>query len=452
MLNPEIFRQYDIRGIAGKDMDEKDVVLLGRGIGTYLHRQGNAYIAVGRDCRVSSDDYAERLIQGLTATGCRVVDIGMCPTPVSYFAIRHLSTQGAVMVTASHNPPEYNGFKICSGVDSVYGEQIQEIHRLIQAEDFQEGRGSVENYEILPAYVEYILENIDLKAPLRVGVDAGNGMGGLTSIPIITNLGCEVHELFTEPDGTFPNHEADPTVAANMQDLVALVKEKHLDVGIGYDGDADRIGVVDADGQIIYGDQLMILFSREILSRKPGAVFISEVKCSQTMYDDIEKNGGRAIMWKTGHSMIKQKMKEVRAELAGEMSGHIFFADRYFGFDDAVYATCRLLEILADTGKTIGELLVDVPKTFNTPEIRVEMPDNVKFKVVERVTEYFRQREKVIDIDGVRVLFGDGWGLVRASNTQPALVLRFEALSEDRLTEIRHTVESALEKIKKQVN
>jgi phosphomannomutase / phosphoglucomutase len=452
MLNPEIFRQYDIRGIAGKDMDEKDVVLLGRGIGTYLHRQGNAYIAVGRDCRVSSDDYAERLIQGLTATGCRVVDIGMCPTPVSYFAIRHLSTQGAVMVTASHNPPEYNGFKICSGVDSVYGEQIQEIHRLIQAEDFQEGRGSVENYEILPAYVEYILENIDLKAPLRVGVDAGNGMGGLTSIPIITNLGCEVHELFTEPDGTFPNHEADPTVAANMQDLVALVKEKHLDVGIGYDGDADRIGVVDADGQIIYGDQLMILFSREILSRKPGAVFISEVKCSQTMYDDIEKNGGRAIMWKTGHSMIKQKMKEVRAELAGEMSGHIFFADRYFGFDDAVYATCRLLEILADTGKTIGELLVDVPKTFNTPEIRVEMPDNVKFKVVERVTEYFRQREKVIDIDGARVLFGDGWGLVRASNTQPALVLRFEALSEDRLTEIRHTVESALEKIKKQVN
>jgi phosphomannomutase / phosphoglucomutase len=451
MLNPEIFRQYDIRGIAGKDMDEKDVVLLGRGIGTYLHRQGNAYIAVGRDCRVSSDDYAERLIQGLTATGCRVVDIGMCPTPVSYFAIRHLSTQGAVMVTASHNPPEYNGFKICSGVDSVYGEQIQEIHRLIQAEDFQEGRGSVENYEILPAYVEYILENIDLKAPLRVGVDAGNGMGGLTSIPIITNLGCEVHELFTEPDGTFPNHEADPTVAANMQDLVALVKEKHLDVGIGYDGDADRIGVVDADGQIIYGDQLMILFSREILSRKPGAVFISEVKCSQTMYDDIEKNGGRAIMWKTGHSMIKQKMKEVRAELAGEMSGHIFFADRYFGFDDAVYATCRLLEILADTGKTIGELLADVPKTFNTPEIRVEMPDNVKFKVVERVTDYFRQREKVIDIDGARVLFGDGWGLVRASNTQPALVLRFEALSEERLAEIRHIVESALDEIKKQI-
>ena len=451
MLNPEIFRQYDIRGIAGKDMDDNDVVLLGRGIGTYLQRQGNTYIAVGRDCRVSSDTYAERLMEGLTATGCRVVDIGMCPTPVSYFAIRHLSTQGAVMVTASHNPADYNGFKICSGVDSVFGEQIQEIRRLIDAGDFEKGQGGIESYEILPPYVEYILDNIELKAPLRVGVDAGNGMGGLTSIPIITNLGCEVFELFAEPDGTFPNHEADPTVAANMQKLVELVKEEHLDVGIGYDGDADRIGVVDSDGSIIYGDQLMILFSREILARKPGAVFISEVKCSQTMYDDIEKNGGRAIMWKTGHSMIKQKMKEVQAELAGEMSGHIFFADRYFGFDDAVYATCRLLEILADTGKTIGEMLADVPRTFNTPEIRVEMPDNVKFKVVERVTDYFRQREKVIDIDGARVLFNDGWGLVRASNTQPALVLRFEALSEERLTEIRHTVESALDEIKKQI-
>jgi phosphomannomutase / phosphoglucomutase len=451
MLNPEIFRQYDIRGIAGKDMDEKDVVLLGRGIGTYLRRQGNSHIAVGRDCRVSSDDYAQRLMEGLTATGCRVVDIGMCPTPVSYFAIRHLSTQGAVMVTASHNPADYNGFKICSGVDSVFGGQIQEIRHLIDAGDFLEGQGSVEGCEILPAYVEHILDNIDLKTPLRVGVDAGNGMGGLTAIPIIANLGCEVFELFTEPDGTFPNHEADPTVAANMQDLVALVKKEKLDVGFGYDGDGDRIGVVDSDGSIICGDQLMILFSREILSRKPGAVFISEVKCSQTMYDDIEKNGGRAIMWKTGHSMIKQKMKEVRAELAGEMSGHIFFADRYFGFDDAVYATCRLLEILSDTGKTIGELLADVPRTFNTPEIRVEMPDNVKFKVVERVTDYFRQREKVIDIDGARVLFDDGWGLVRASNTQPALVLRFEALSEERLAEIRHIVESALDEIKKQI-
>ena len=451
MLNPEIFRQYDIRGVAGKDMTEEDVKVLGQGIGTYLSRQGNTYIAVGRDCRQTADRYSEQLIAGLTQTGCRVVDIGMCPTPVAYFAIRHLKTQGCVMVTASHNPPEYNGFKICSGVDSVYGEQIQKIREMIDNEDFVQGSGNVESYEILPPYIEYILDNITLERPLRLAVDGGNGTGGLTAIPILKNLGCELHELYTDPDGTFPNHEADPTVAENMTDLIALVQEKKLDVGIGYDGDGDRIGVVDADGTLIYGDQLMILFSREILSRKPGATFISEVKCSQTMYNDITKNGGQAIMWKTGHSMIKQKMKEVKAELAGEMSGHIFFSDRYFGYDDAVYATCRLLEILASTGKSVGELLADVPKTFNTPEIRVDCPDDIKFKVVEKVTDYFRSREEVIDIDGARVLFGDGWGLVRASNTQPALVLRFEALSEERLGVIRETVESALEKIKANV-
>ncbi len=449
MLNPEIFRQYDIRGIAGKDMTDEDVELLGKGIGTYLARQGNTFIAVGHDCRETADSYTERVIDGLMSVGCRVVNIGMCPTPVSYFAIRHLKTQGCVMVTASHNPPEYNGFKICSGVDSVYGEQIQTIRKLIDARDFDQGEGSQEDYEILPPYIEYIIDNIQLQRPLRVGVDAANGTGGMTAVPILSALDCELHELYTDPDGTFPNHEADPTVAANMTDLIALVKEKNLDVGIGYDGDGDRIGVVDADGSLVYGDQLMILFSREILSRKPGATFISEVKCSQTMYDDIAKNGGEAIMWKTGHSMIKQKMKEVKAELAGEMSGHIFFADRYFGFDDAVYATCRLLEILAATGKSVGQLLADVPKTFNTPEIRVECADHIKFKVVEEVTEYFRAREKVIDIDGARVLFGDGWGLVRASNTQPALVLRFEALTEARLAEIRQTVESALDEIKR---
>jgi phosphomannomutase/phosphoglucomutase len=450
MLNPEIFRQYDIRGIAGKDMTEEDVRMLGQGIGTYLSRQGNTYIAVGRDCRETADAYSDQLVAGLTSTGCRVVNIGMCPTPVAYFAIRHLKTQGCVMVTASHNPPEYNGFKICSGVDSVYGGQIQKIRKMIDQKDFIQGSGSVETYEMLPPYIDYILDNITLKKPLRVAVDGGNGTGGLTAIPILKHLGCELHELYTDPDGGFPNHEADPTVAANMVDLVALVKEKKLDVGIGYDGDADRIGVVDADGTLIYGDQLMIVFSREILARKPGATFISEVKCSQTLYDDIAKNGGKAVMWKTGHSMIKQKMKEVKAELAGEMSGHIFFSDRYFGYDDAVYATCRLLEILASTGRRIGELLADVPQTFNTPEIRVHCPDKIKFDVVAQVTEHFRAREEVIDIDGARVLFGDGWGLVRASNTQPALVLRFEALSEERLNEIRHTVESALEKIKNQ--
>jgi phosphomannomutase/phosphoglucomutase len=448
MLNPEIFRQYDIRGIAGKDLNAADVVLLGRGIGTYLRRQGQRLIAVGRDCRLTSDDYAQHLTEGLVASGCQVVDIGVCPTPVAYFAIRHLKTQGCVMVTASHNPPEYNGFKICSGVDSVFGEQIQQIRELIQAQDFVTGQGGTESYEILPDYVDYLVENIALSRPLRVGIDAGNGTAGLTAVPVIANLGCEVHELYTEMDGTFPHHEADPTVAANMADLVALVKEKQLDVGLGFDGDGDRLGVVDADGRLIYGDQLMILFSREILARKPGATIISEVKCSQTLYDDITKHGGQAVMYKTGHSMIKQKMKESHAELAGEMSGHLFFADRYLGYDDATYAACRLLEILADEGKTIGELLADVPQTFNTPEIRVDCPDHLKFDVVSRVTDYFSKREKVIDIDGARVLFDGGWGLVRASNTQPVLVLRFEAVSAQRLAEIRKTVEDALENIK----
>jgi phosphomannomutase/phosphoglucomutase len=446
-----MFREYDIRGIAGKDMDASDVVLIGKGIGTYLRRQGNMDITVGRDCRVTSDRYSEKLIQGLLATGCNVVDIGVCSTPVGYFSIRHLKKQGNVMVTASHNPPEYNGFKVCSGVESVFGEQIQKILKLIENKDFETGTGIVETFDILKPYQDYLMSNISLTRSLRVGLDAGNGTAGLTAVPIIQGLGCEVHDLYCDPDGSFPNHEADPTVLKNMQEIIALVKEKKLDVGFGYDGDGDRIGVVDSEGNLIYGDKLMIIFSREILSRKPGSTFISEVKCSKTLYDDIEKNGGRAIMWKTGHSLIKQKMKMEQAELAGEMSGHIFFSDRYFGFDDAVYASCRLLEILASTGKKISDLLADIPKTFSTPEIRVECPDHIKFAVVENVTAYFKERHDVIDIDGVRVLFSDGWGLVRASNTQPALVLRFEAMTESRLQEIRELVESVLRDIQKQI-
>jgi phosphomannomutase/phosphoglucomutase len=447
MLNPEIFRQYDIRGIAGTDMDADGVHRIGRGIGTYLKRQGQSRIAVGRDCRTTSAEYKTRLVEGLTASGLDVVEIGVCSTPVSYFSIRHLELDGSVMVTASHNPPEYNGFKICSGVDSVYGEALQEILRLIQKEDFTSGSGRVRQTDIYTPYLAYLQENITVSRPLRVGIDAGNGTAGPAAVAAVEAQGCEVVDIYTEMDGSFPNHEADPTVAANMADLVELVAKEGLDVGLAFDGDGDRIGVVDRDGSLVYGDQMMILFSREILRRKPGATFISEVKCSQTLYDDIEKNGGRAIMWKTGHSLIKKKMKAVQAELAGEMSGHMFFADRYFGYDDALYAALRLLEILADTGKSIGELLSDVPPTFNTPEIRVACPDKVKFEVVARVTDYFRQREKVIDIDGVRVLFGDGWGLVRASNTQPALVLRFEALSEARLNEIRKTVETCLDDV-----
>ncbi len=387
------------------------------------------------------------LIKGLLDSGCDVIDIGVCPTPVLYFSISHFKQQGGAMVTASHNPPEYNGFKLCSGLDSIHGDGIQEVHNIIVKKAFTEGEGTLSKADALTPYYEYLEKNIRISKKLRIGVDAGNGTSGPIAVPVLKNAGCEVLDLYCDMDGTFPNHEADPTVVENMQDLISLVKSEKLDLGVGYDGDGDRIGIIDEKGNIVYGDQLMIIFAREILSRKPGATFISEVKCSKTMYDDIEKHGGNAIMWKTGHSLIKKKMKETKAELAGEMSGHMFFADRYLGFDDAIYATLRLLEIIADTGKTVSELLSDIPKTHNTPEIRVECPDDVKFRVVEKVTDYFRRNYNVIDIDGVRVLFDDGWGLVRASNTQPALVLRFEAMNTERLKEIRMLVESKLEEV-----
>lgn len=447
-MDAKIFREYDIRGVAGTDLTEADVLLIGKAAGTYLRNHGKSFVAVGRDCRLTSPSYAEKIIEGLRSTGCDVLELGICPTPVFYFAIHHFKTGGGVMITASHNPPEYNGFKLCIDLDSIHGKDILQLKKIIDAKDFVAGSGSLESADPVAPYRQYVESNISLSRKLRVGVDAGNGTAGVVAVPVLKALGCEVHDIYCDMDGTFPNHEADPTVLKNMTDLIAMVREKKLDVGIGYDGDGDRIGVVDENGDIVYGDKLIILFAREILSRKPGAVFVSEVKCSKVMYDDIEKHGGRPIMWKTGHSLIKAKMKEEKAALAGEMSGHIFFADRYLGYDDAVYASCRLLELIADAGKPISSLLSDIPKTFTTPEIRVECPDDKKFDLVKRVTEHFRKAHKVVDIDGVRVLFDDGWGLVRASNTQPALVMRFEAMSEDRLAEIRKLVEDAVERFK----
>ncbi len=447
-MNPEIFREYDLRGIAGKDITEDDVTLIGKAVGTYLRRHERFKLTVGRDCRVTSESYTKKLIEGLISTGCEVTDIGVCTSPILYFSIQHLNQEGGVMVTASHNPKEYNGFKLCIGTDSIHGEEIQKIRGLIDKGEFSSGQGNFSKINVIPDYKAYIQKNIEFSRPMKIGIDAGNGTAGVIAVPLLKSLGCRVFDIYCDMDGTFPNHEADPTVAKNMQDLSNLVKSEGLDIGIGYDGDGDRIGVVDENGEIVFGDKLLIIFAREILSRKPGATFVSEVKCSKVMYDDIEKHGGRAIMWKTGHSLIKQKMKQENAALAGEMSGHIFFADRYLGFDDAVYASCRLIEILANTGKKISELLSDIPKTYSTPEIRVECPDDKKFALVDKVTEYFRKKYNVIDIDGVRVLFDDGWGLVRASNTQPALVLRFEALTEERLGEIKNLVETVLEEMK----
>ena len=450
-MNPGIFREYDIRGVAGVDILEEDVALIGRAYGSMLRRQGREQISVGRDCRETSDQYSELFIEGILSTGIDVVNIGVCPTPVLYFSIQHLELGGGAMVTASHNPPEYNGFKLMSGVDSIHSQGLQDIRRIMEEGSFEDGQGTLTTADVLTPYMDYIQKNIQLKKPLRVGVDAGNGTGGVTALPVLRALGCEVHDIFCDMDGRFPNHEADPTQKKNLTELIAMVQEKNLDLGIGYDGDADRIGVVDRHGNVIYGDQLLVIFAREILSRKPGATFISEVKCSMVMYEDIEKHGGRAIMWRTGHSLIKKKMKEENAALAGEMSGHMFFKDRYFGFDDALYASCRLLEIMADTGKGVDELIADLPVTYTTPEIRVECEDEIKFKAVEKIVAHFKAKQEVIDIDGLRAIYEDGWGLVRASNTQPALVLRFEALSPERLEEIRTEIETTLETLIKEL-
>jgi phosphomannomutase/phosphoglucomutase len=440
-MNPRIFREYDIRGLVDQDLTDDTVQLIGRGLATYLFRQGKKRVVVGRDGRLSSPRFHDSLVQGMVTGGSEVVDIGLCPTPVFYFSLFHLDRDGGAMITGSHNPPEFNGFKVCSGKDTLYGEQIQELRRIIESQNFTEGRGSVSRQDVLPAYRKVLVENIRLQRKIKVVIDSGNGAGGLVAPKILRDLGCEVNDLYSEVDGRFPNHHPDPTIPEYLEDLVAKVRETGAEVGIAYDGDADRIGVVDHRGNIIWGDQLMILFSRQVLGTHPGATIVSEVKCSQNLFDDIARNGGRGVMGQAGHSLLKRQMRAEKALLGGEMSGHIFFADRYFGYDDAIYASCRLLEILSQTDKRISELLGDVPKAYNTPEIRVDCPDDRKFSIVEKVKESFRREYPIVDVDGVRVLFPEGWGLVRASNTQPALVLRFEARTPERLQEIRALVE-----------
>lgn len=449
----KVFREYDIRGIVGTEIPEEDVPVLGKAYATYMARQGKRRIVVGRDCRLSSERFRDLLVEGLLSGGMDVVDVGICPTPVFYFAVRHLDREGGMMITASHNPPEYNGFKICNGYDTISGEEIQKIRKIMEAAEFVSGKGTYREYDILTPYKDFVVNNIKMgPRKLRIAIDAGNATGGPVALPILQRLGCEVHPLYCEMDGTFPNHEPDPTIMENLKDIIDLVRREKLDVGMAYDGDCDRLGVVDHNGNVIFGDRLMLIFAREILSRKPGAVFVAEVKCSKILFDEIEKLGGKAVMWKTGHSLIKAKMKEVGADLAGEMSGHMFFKDRYFGFDDGIYASCRLVEILSNTDKTIPQLLEGLPEVFTTPEIRVPCPDEIKFQVVEKAREILRGKGyKVIDVDGARVVFSDGWGLVRASNTQPVLVVRYEAETKERLDEIRNIVESAIEQAKNQL-
>ncbi len=451
-MNPSVFREYDIRGLAERDFDAGFAQLLGQVHGTAIVQNGGKRVAVGRDCRATSDVYAEAVVTGMRSAGLEVYDIGVCPTPLLYFSLFHLDLDGGIQITASHNPSEYNGFKICFGKDTIYGQQIQEIRGKMERREFRENAdGKVARYEIVAPYHKHLLADVPkLARPLKVVVDAGSGVGGPVAPPIFKQLGCDVVEIACVPDANFPFHHPDPTVPENLDMLIERVKSEKADLGIAYDGDADRIGAVDEKGNILWGDELLVLFSRDVLKRNPGAVVIAEVKCSQRLYDDIVKNGGQAIMWKAGHSLLKAKMKETGALLAGEMSGHMFFKERYFGFDDAIYASLRLLEILAASGKPLSSLLSDLPKSVSTPEIRVDCPDEKKFSIAAKATEYFRQHFDLIDVDGARVRFADGWGLIRASNTQPALVLRFEASSQEKLDEYRSFIENKLREFQAQ--
>jgi phosphomannomutase/phosphoglucomutase len=455
-----LFREYDLRGIVGGELTEDIARQVGRAYATLVQDRGVSTVTVGRDGRLSSPALRDALVAGLLGGGLNVIDLGQCTSPLLYFSLFRLPVQGGIMITGSHNSAEYNGFKICVGREALHGEEIQTLRRVMEAGRFAEGRGRLSSHAIIPDYLAHIRQCFSgvRAGHLHVVIDCGNGAAALVAKEALELLGCRVTGLYCDLDGRFPNHHPDPTVVDNLQDLMRAVREQKADVGIGYDGDADRIGAVDERGQILWGDRLMVIYARDILERQPGTTFISEVKASQCLYDDIAKRGGRPVMWKTGHSLIKAKMKEESAVLAGEMSGHMFFADRYFGYDDAVYASCRLVEILAKTKRPLSHLVADLPETAVTPEIRVDCPDAMKFQLVAQVRAQLtaclddgrpvgvsdlRLRE-LVTIDGVRAVFEQGWGLIRASNTQPALVLRFEAPSQSRLETIRATIEQEL--------
>ncbi|MGD0012864.1 MAG: phosphomannomutase/phosphoglucomutase [Bryobacteraceae bacterium] len=445
MLKATIFREYDIRGVADEELLDADIEELGRAIGTYLGRRSGKSVNLGRDTRLSSDRLKDALVRGLRASGCDVTDIGVVPTPVLYYSVFHLNSTGAVMITGSHNPPEYNGFKVVSGTMTIYGAEIQKIRELIEQRDYASGAGAFGTADVVTPYVEEVAAQFqNLPRRVKVVADAGNGTAGPAMHRILEKLNVDATELFFEMDGRFPNHHPDPTVPANVRALIDTVQRSGAALGVAFDGDADRLGAVDEQGNVLWGDQLMTIYAREILIRKPGATFIGEVKCSQVMYDEIRRLGGNAVMYRTGHSLIKAKMKEEHAELAGEMSGHLFFADRYYGYDDALYAACRLIEIVANSGKPLSAQLAGLPHMVSTPEIRIDCPDEIKFEVVKRVAEHFREAHQVVDIDGVRVLFPQGWGLVRASNTQPVLVERIEAINEQLLGQYQKEVEDVL--------
>ena len=440
-----IFRQYDVRGVVDADLTVEAAHAIGGAYAALMRERGvTGEVAVGRDNRPSGDKLRDALVRGLTSAGVSVVDVGVVPTPVLYWSLHHLDVIGGIQITGSHNPPEYNGFKLCFGTESLHGHDLQHLLALIRSGAAPEGQGQVRHEALVDRYVSDVVTRTGrLAREMKIVYDCGNGAAALVAPQLMRALGVNAVGLFTESDGTFPNHHPDPTVPENLEDLIAAVKAEGAEMGVAFDGDADRIGLVDDEGRIIWGDNILILYARDVLSRTGlGQPIIFDVKCSQALTDEITRAGGRAVMWKTGHSLIKDKMKEERAPLAGEMSGHMFFSEGFYGHDDALYGAARLLRIVAASGRSVRELLADVPPFVTTPEIRVECGDDRKFDLVDKAVAHFRAHHDVIDVDGVRVLFGDGWGLIRASNTQPILVTRYEARSAERLAVIRNEMES----------
>jgi len=470
MINPGIYREYDIRGVVGQDLTTEVALMLGKGFAELLTRlkPDAKKVSVGRDVRLSSESLANALIQGILSTGLDVVDLGVCPTPLQYFSLFHLHLDGGIMVTGSHNPPEFNGFKISIGSKTIFGKDIQNLRTIIDDEAWKEPpkSGKRETFNIIQAYKDYMLREFsqlaDKRYPrIKIAVDAGNGTAGLLVPELLEKMGCEVVPLFCDPDGNFPNHHPDPTVPKYLKDLIRETTTRRAHFGVGYDGDADRIGLVNGRGEIVWGDQLLIVLSRDLLKKRPGATIIADVKCSQVLFDDIKLNGGRPIMWKTGHSLIKEKMKQENALLAGEFSGHIFIGDRYFGYDDAIYTTFRLVEIMKTTGADLTALLSDIPKLHHTPEIRLDCPDDRKQAVVKAVIEKIKKMrsnpntalkiKKIQTRDGIRAVFRNGWALIRASNTQPVVILRVEADTEEKLQIYRKFMEDEFKQAEEEV-
>ena len=447
-LNKYIFREYDIRGKVADDFPPVVVESLGKGFGTFIKRGGGQEIALSGDVRLTTPSLIEQFKTGVLSTGVDVINIGILPTPANYYSMFKLEVAGAVQITGSHNPPEFNGFKMSRNKKAVFGQSIQDIRTIIENRDYDEGEGTEVAYDILTEYKRMIASKIDIQKPMKVVMDCGNAAGAICAPDVFKNMNVELTELYCDVDGTFPNHHPDPTVEENLKDLIYLMKTGNYDIGLAFDGDADRVGVVDETGDVIWADQLIALFLPEVLEE--GDEILFDVKCSQALVDMILKYGGKSVMWKTGHSLIKQRMAELNCKLGGEMSGHIFFADDFFGFDDAIYVSARIVQTLSRTNSTLSELKSELPTYYSTPEIRLEAEsDEEKFRIAEEAVTYFTENYDCITVDGVRIQFGDGWGLVRSSNTQPVIVCRFEANTPKRKEEIQSIVMGKLNEIGK---